>query len=285
MMVEGRRKFPSSYRQGLRVRNWSEDLRWVAERATSPGVTLKTLGTVARESLNLLIGRERSDTLTLDDPLPGLLEIGALCRNCLGAAGRRVFRRYRRQRWWRTKKRRQLLRRLRASRRILFLCKGNVCRSPFAERYARLVLPPEWSVTSAGHLDRPGRPSPAEAYTAALQLGVDLLNHRSKVVTRQLFEDADLILAFDEEQLDIVHSSYPDLWSKTFLIGLIGVQEEATVPDPFGKTEREFVRVFCDIARLIDAAVQMLRRSRTTREPAAMRSAPECLTVPEEFRR
>lgn len=87
LLVEGRRSFPRQYRVGLYARNWSRDAVWLLQnlQADRSDPTLMTvpLASVALEVRHLLTLRERSDTFTLDDPVPGLMEIYALLKKPL----------------------------------------------------------------------------------------------------------------------------------------------------------------------------------------------------------
>jgi len=82
-------------------------------------------------------------------------------------------------------------------RRILVLCYGNVCRSP----YLQAALLREFAgaqVISAGFIGS-GRPVPPIALELGRQRGVDLSAHRSRRVTPDLVRDADLVLVMDAE--------------------------------------------------------------------------------------
>lgn len=93
----------------------------------------------------------------------------------------------------------------RASRRILFVCMGNICRSPTAEGVFRKLLAeqaPELAVEvdSAGtHGYHEGSPPDPRACRAAERRGVDLKRLRARRVTVQDFERFELVLAMDEE--------------------------------------------------------------------------------------
>lgn len=84
LLLERRRSFPAGYRVGLYARNWSRDAVWLLQnlRADRSDPTLMTLPLprVLLEVKQLLTLRERSDTFTLDDPLPGLAEIFSLVK-------------------------------------------------------------------------------------------------------------------------------------------------------------------------------------------------------------
>jgi protein-tyrosine-phosphatase/predicted ATP-grasp superfamily ATP-dependent carboligase len=253
MLIDGRTDFPPSYRVGLFARNWSQDARWFEERFAASGYRRQVLVDLAHGTARAVTGRERSDTMVLDDPIPGLLELEALARLCATSAQRRLRRAIRRSPPAREWTKRRLLARLNRSTSLLFLCKGNICRSAFAEEYARRVLPETYNIRSAGHLSTcAGRPSPDTALAAARKLGIDLSSHTSGVLTQELVECADLILAFDDEQLAAIEQMFPRARRKTHLMGALDETGDPVISDPYGKTEHEFVTTFSTIAALID---------------------------------
>lgn len=88
-------------------------------------------------------------------------------------------------------------------RRILVLCLGNICRSPFAERVLRRELA-ERGVAGAdvrsGGFVLPGRTSPPSAREVAAEHGLDLSEHVSVLVTPHLAAWADLTLVMSRGQ-------------------------------------------------------------------------------------
>jgi hypothetical protein len=177
LLVNGRAEFLQRRpREGLCCRYLTGDLRWQvanlrADR-TDPTLATRPLTTVVREAVgNLLTLRERSDTLTLDDPRPGLVELCWLVSMGLSAIGRRF-----RRKWLRLPFSRWLLRlrathALKNAKTILFVCKGNICRSPFAQRVAEQLFFEGRTCWSAGYYDIDGRSSPEAA--VRLRPGVD----------------------------------------------------------------------------------------------------------------
>ena len=91
--------------------------------------------------------------------------------------------------------------------RILFVCMGNICRSPSAEGVFRALLvqrAPQLSVEldSAGTHDyHVGEPPDARSIAAALRRGIDLSALRARTVRTSDFDEFDLILAMDEQNL------------------------------------------------------------------------------------
>jgi predicted ATP-grasp superfamily ATP-dependent carboligase len=94
VLAEGRRSFPQAYRSGISCRNWRLDLLWLRENLSLPRAERTPLREIAREAWRFATLREWSDTLTLDDPMPGLLDLsriaGRLGRN-LSRVGGRLF--------------------------------------------------------------------------------------------------------------------------------------------------------------------------------------------------
>ena len=80
---------------------------------------------------------------------------------------------------------------------VLFVCTGNICRSPLAESLLERALKDrglEVQVTSAGTGAWDGAPASEGAYLVGLERGLDLSGHRARLLTRELVEVADLIL-------------------------------------------------------------------------------------------
>ena len=98
---------------------------------------------------------------------------------------------------------------------ILFVCMGNICRSPSAEGVFRNVVDASDSdlqitIDSAGtHSYHVGEPPDGRAVQAALMRGVDISGLAARVVVEQDFDDFDYILAMDEDNLNILQDIQP----------------------------------------------------------------------------
>src|SRR5262249_11632060 len=136
LLVEGRRRFPREYEVGLLSRNASLDLECLGERIAI-GDRSNAARALGREPAAMARGKERNDTLVLDDPIPGLLEIEEIGRYLASS----VFRRSKLALLDASPLRAAAIARARPrivrAERVLFVCKGNICRSPFAEAYAK----------------------------------------------------------------------------------------------------------------------------------------------------
>jgi protein-tyrosine phosphatase len=125
--------------------------------------------------------------------------------------------------------------------RILFVCLGNICRSPTAEGVLRVLAAREApdlkvDVDSAGTADyHVGAPPDPRTRAAAARRGYDLSTLRARVVEPGDFERFDLILAMDEENLGTLRRRAPAMAHERLRLFLEfapagGPQE---VPDPY----------------------------------------------------
>src|SRR5688572_25961772 len=100
--------------------------------------------------------------------------------------------------------------------KVLFVCMGNICRSPTAEAvFAKIVrdrgLAERFVVHSAGtHAYHVGHGADLRSSEAASRRGYDLATHRARRVTRADFDEYDLIVAMDLENVAGLASLAPD---------------------------------------------------------------------------
>ena len=151
----------------------------------------------------------------------------------------------------------QTLRSLRPER-LLFVCLGNVCRSPFAERVLLERHPGRFEAESAGFIG-PGRAPPAEALTAARSLGVEHSDHRSRVVSAEALSAADLVIVFDRSHARRLSRSHGRRAGVLWLGDVDPVWSgRRAIVDPWGGPQSGFDEGFARIARCIDALVETL---------------------------
>ncbi|MRW83813.1 low molecular weight phosphotyrosine protein phosphatase [Pseudoduganella sp. FT26W] len=98
---------------------------------------------------------------------------------------------------------------------VLFVCMGNICRSPTAEgvfrqRVAAAGLAHRFVIDSAGtHGYHVGEAPDARSMEYALKRGYDLSAQRSRKVAAQDFEDFDYLLAMDHDNLKLLQAACP----------------------------------------------------------------------------
>jgi RpiB/LacA/LacB family sugar-phosphate isomerase len=103
---------------------------------------------------------------------------------------------------------------------ILFICTGNVCRSPMAEALFRHELRGrgEFRVFSAGIGAMDGQPPTPHSVTAMRELGMDISGQRSRLLTAELVRQADFIFGMTRSHVDTIALLYPQAAEKTFLL-------------------------------------------------------------------
>jgi protein-tyrosine phosphatase len=135
--------------------------------------------------------------------------------------------------------------------RILFVCLGNICRSPTAEGVLRHLAAKEapeldFEVDSAGTGDyHIGTAPDARSQRAAQRRGIDLSGLRARQVVAADFQRFDLILAMDRENLRELKAMQPKA-SKAKVRLFLEYAPEARVvevPDPYFGGEADFERV------------------------------------------
>jgi protein-tyrosine phosphatase len=124
--------------------------------------------------------------------------------------------------------------------RILFVCMGNICRSPTAEGVFAYVLREQApdlmvEIDSAGTHDYHVGAAPDPRTTAAaLRRGIDLSQLRARVIEQEDFERFDLILAMDEQNRDELWRRAPDQRERIRLVMEYAPQAaRRVVPDPY----------------------------------------------------
>ncbi len=250
LLVEQKREFPQRYKANIYCRNLLLDAAWMLQnfRAWKADASSRVPPwSVAREVVNIIAMRERSDTFVLDDPRPGLVELGRTLRA-----------RFRKLHVWlltlppiRRFYMARAHRALAAAQKIVFVCKGNINRSPFAQHYATRVLPPHVEVLSYGYYPTDGRTSPQFARAAAAEMGVELATHRSRIVTDEVVRKADVIFVFDEEDYAILRSRYPSLRPKLHLLGILLPEGSIAITDPWRDID-DFRTSYEAIGRALD---------------------------------
>jgi len=256
LLVNKQRDFPQEYKKGIFCRNFLYDLDWMIQNyhADKSDKTLATLsyGEVAKEILHILSFRERSDVFVLDDLGPGGAELNYLVKviissirdnfGLLPLSISSIKKKY-------TQKAQGSIKNANS---ILFVCMGNICRSPFAQYFAQTILPTTVEVLSCGYDTYKGRSSPHEAIAAAKKFGIDLTTHRSKVINKNLIQNAQAIFVFDEKTRYIVLSRYPSSKKKIHRLGFLVGKKHPIIADPYGGNLKTFIETYQDIIKALN---------------------------------
>ena len=173
--------------------------------------------------------------------------------------------------------------------RVLFVCTGNICRSPTAERlaaaYAAVHGIPDLTASSAGTRAVIGHPIHPNAAIILEELGSDPSNFAARQLKPKIAAAADLIIAMTNTHRDIVLETAPRQLQRTFtltevarlasldgadtLAELAALRPHLTanyiadIPDPIGQSPEVFAAIGAQIAGLLPPIMELCRRTIT----------------------
>ncbi len=148
-------------------------------------------------------------------------------------------------------------------RSVLFVCLGNICRSPLAEGVFRTVLAAERKgegaiIDSAGTNGyHTGEAPDRRSIAVASRHGIDISNQRCRQLTPEDYTRFDLIVGMDHANVVAIEARRPS--NTTAEIGLfyeMASRETTQIPDPYYGTNVDFERVY----RMILAASKGLSK-------------------------
>ncbi|MDO0957371.1 arsenate reductase (thioredoxin) [Mammaliicoccus sciuri] len=120
---------------------------------------------------------------------------------------------------------------------IYFICTGNSCRSQMAEGWGKEILGEDWNVYSAGIETHGVNPKAIEAMN---EVGIDISNHTSDLIDRDILEQSNLVITLCSDADNIC----PTLPTNV-------IKEHWGFDDPAGKEWSEFQRVRDEIGEKI----------------------------------
>ena len=153
--------------------------------------------------------------------------------------------------------------------KILFVCTGNICRSPTAEGVLRTAaqyegLDESFLFDSAGtHGYHIGEAPDSRSINTALSRGIDISQQRARQLNAKDFQTFDYILALDNSHLQVLLSVAPKACQAKIALFLefAGVEGASEVPDPYYGNQKDFEYVL----DLIESAAPLLIKKLHTR--------------------
>ncbi|MCD6162304.1 MAG: hypothetical protein J7K40_07810 [candidate division Zixibacteria bacterium] len=253
MRVENKSDFNQSFKTNLYCRNTIRDFEWIVQNITAnksdPSKNTLPNYRVFAEIFNVLSLRERNDTWVIDDPMPGMRELGRLI---IVAAKiiRSALIDYMPWRWYRSYKARRMIYKAKS---VLFVCYGNIYRSPFAHYYAKTVFPNSVMINSTGYFPRDKRRCHERAVDIALELGADMSEHRSSIITQEMVDKADIILVFDRYNRQTIIDKFPSAARKIYYTGALSYKGTVIINDPVMGNLYTVREIYKAIKRAIDS--------------------------------
>jgi len=169
---------------------------------------------------------------------------------------------------------------------ILFVCTGNVCRSPMAEGLVRDLSKGrtdlQLQVMSAGLGALDGHPPSEFAVQVMAELGIDISYYRSQSLRVSPVEQADFIFTMTRQQQDAIHTIYPAAAEKTFLLREFEDAEVIgkDIADPIGQPLEVYRRIRDQIHASLPSILEFVKQTET----AAQKTAAEVASAADQPR-
>jgi protein-tyrosine-phosphatase len=156
---------------------------------------------------------------------------------------------------------------------VLFVCTGNLCRSPMAEGLLKQKLTGHLKkkvrVVSAGTDALEGFPPTLRGLHAAAFYRVDLSHHRSQPVTPWLLQHSDLILVMERGHFDTIQRLDPGAAPRTYLLKEYSLPSEhsggiLSIEDPISGDESVYMEVYQELDEEMNRILPYIEKAATS---------------------
>ncbi len=149
------------------------------------------------------------------------------------------------------------------ARSFLFVCFGNIMRSPMCEALMKRAIENsrvDMRVLSAGLNATSGRPAHPWSVVAAREFGIDLSQHRARPLNSEMLDHADAIFAMDYRNQVELLCRYPAIRDKVFMLSAYAGEgyRSIEIQDPFFGDEEETRRCYALLQHCVDNLVATL---------------------------
>jgi protein-tyrosine-phosphatase len=148
-------------------------------------------------------------------------------------------------------------------KRFIFVCSGNICRSPMAEGIARKRLAEAGIAAQAismGTLGIFGQPASGHAVDVCADHGIDISDHRSQGVSYGLLDRADAVLVMERAHQEQLLQLRPDLTNVWLLSQFDGESDSPDVADPIGQDRAAYEACYERLERAVGGLVRAVQR-------------------------
>lgn len=142
--------------------------------------------------------------------------------------------------------------------RLVFVCKGNICRSAYAEAFAKSL---GVEAISCGIETKLGVPANETAIKVSASRGFDLGEHRTTPITALKFKENDLILAMEPWQVEYLSNNFNGSQNIS-LLGLWGKSKRPYIHDPYSSSPIYFNNCFNYIENSIHEVASKISNNR-----------------------
>lgn len=141
--------------------------------------------------------------------------------------------------------------------RFVFVCKGNICRSAYAEAVAKSF---DMEAVSCGINTQDGVLANQHAIFVAAEKGIDLQNHRTSRVQSLSIRKHDLFVAMEPYQIEYLKQEFKE--NPCTLLGLWGKPVIPHIQDPYGASDAYFHHCFYFIEKSVYEIVKKVSKAR-----------------------
>jgi len=161
---------------------------------------------------------------------------------------------------------------------ILFICTGNVCRSPMAEGLFRAAVRGrgQFRVLSAGLGALDGQAPTPHSVRAMRELGIDISGQRSRMLTADLVRQADYIFGMTHSHVETIALMYPQMAEKAFLVREFDETlepYEKDISDPIGGSYQVYLNTRDQIEQGIASLLHFMEQHHVLHGPQATTTA------------
>lgn len=268
------------YRREIYCRKLSSDVRWLEavlrKDADTRLVTIPSVQSGLKDLLHIFLPKHYFDAQSLKDLKPGLVDLKQIISSYTG----RLFDQFQEKKLQRATLKQNQLKKiaspLKQSKRILFLCYGNINRSAIAHIIADKMMGDlkDLEFKSAGFHFQGGREADHRMSVIAEANGLQTKDFRSTILDAELVEWADIIFGMECKHVFQLEEQYENAKGKTFLLGGLfqenksqgnGIQKNKAIEigDPYNKATEVYKDAFQKVNCCITTMEQLIN-SKTT---------------------
>lgn len=141
---------------------------------------------------------------------------------------------------------------------ILLVCTGNTCRSQMAEGIMNWLAKDkslDIIVKSAGIFALDGGQIASNSIEALKELNIDISQYRSKAISEDLVNEADIILTMSKGHKENLKLNFPEISERVFLLNEYAFGLEKDVADPFGGSKLDYDKARDEIYEAIESII------------------------------